>query len=208
MANKTLLRDWFLISVDTKDDANRNKGTADPTNVFSCRESTSRFLDIPDSAKFKGDIVITVEGVVRTFTLADGTVLDKSASNQDGKSADYERVMRKRVGQRRVVIRTRKPIASNITTKKTSYHTISFAFPKRTSVVAIQDALSELIPDTKKGESTSDIFPAFKLEGGGSYGILSKTAGETNPRATTNKSAAKNKLKAQGKDIIDEPSGN
>jgi hypothetical protein len=206
MANKTLGRDWFLISWETIDDANRNEADTDPTNVFSCRESTSRYLGIPEESKFKGNVIIKVEGVVRTFTLADGTVLDKSATNKDGKTADYERELTKRVGKRRVIIRTRKPIAVAAGAKK-KYHTISFAFPKRTPVVAIQDALSELIPDSKKKEGATDIFPSFKLEGGGSYGILSKAAGEASKRANTNKSASQNKLKAEGADIVDEPAG-
>lgn len=57
--------------------------------VFATRLSTHRFLDIPDSKIFVGDIEREAKGGIRTFTLADGTVLSQSKENSDGKVADY-----------------------------------------------------------------------------------------------------------------------
>ena len=197
MANQPLIRVWFPLFRKTDGDAGRVKD--DPYGVFSCRQSTQRFLDIPDSAVFTGDIYKTAKGGSRVFTLADGTVLSQSTENTDAKSADYQYVVRKRVGQRNVVIKTGKRIYPS-DPKKTQTYTISFAFPTWADINTISDALGEIIPEGKidKTPGNTEIYPYFTIKNGGSYGITSKSVATADTSAGTGQAQIEQLVQAQG----------
>ncbi|WP_138500963.1 hypothetical protein [Nostoc sp. PA-18-2419] len=200
MADKPLQHVFFPLYMDKP-----GTGTGEVKNkaygVFATRLSTVRFLDIPDSAIFTGNIERTAKGGTRVFTLADGTVLSQSKANSDGKNADYTFTIRKSVGQKRVVIRTGKRIYPS-DPKKTQTHTISFAFPKWATIPVISDALGELIPSGKISAdgtpSASEIFPYFTLPGGGTYGIVKKATADADNIASVSQSVLEQKIQADG----------
>ncbi|QKQ76457.1 hypothetical protein [Nostoc sp. TCL240-02] len=172
--------------------------------VFATRLSTHRFLDIPDSKIFVGDIEREAKGGIRTFTLADGTVLSQSKENSDGKVADYVYTVKKRIGQKRVIIRTGKRIYPS-DSKKTQVHTLSFAFPKWATIPVISDALGEFIPPAKIARdgtpSSTEIEPYYTIEKGGTYGIWQQTTAQSSIVAGTNVTELLNKIRADGGDI-------
>lgn len=174
--------------------------------VFAARLSTHRFLDIPDTSIFVGDIERTAKGGTRVMTLADGTVLTQSTENSDGKNADYVFRLKKRIGQRRVIIKTGKRIYPS-DPKKTQVHTISFAFPKWANIATISDALGELIPPGKisvdGSPNATEIQPYFTLPGGGTYGIQKQASATANNRAGSSRAGLKAKVEANGGSVVE-----
>lgn len=203
MANQTLKHVFFPLYLDKA--GNGTGAVRDKAyGVFACRQSTQRFLDIPDSAIFTGDIERTAKKGTRVFTLADGTVLAQSTENSDGQNAEYTFRLRKRIGQRNVLLKTGKRIYPS-DPKKPQTYTISFAFPAWATIPTISDALGELIPPGKLSVSAGDteIFPQFTIKGGGTYGILKQATAQADNKAGTSKAALKAKLQADGGNIAE-----
>ncbi|WP_445628421.1 hypothetical protein [Nostoc sp. DSM 114167] len=202
MANKSLGRVWFSLSRETTDDASRVND--DPVGLFSCRANVARFLDI-DKLGFTGTIYGKAREytTARNLTLADGTVLDKSAENTDGKNAGEPIALQRKVGGRSVIIKTGKKIGTKVAGKPQGYHSISFAFPTWATIRVIADSLGEIIPAGKisSDPGENEIQPTFKIAGGGSYGIMQKAAADTSTVANTSVNALKTKIKAKGGDV-------
>jgi hypothetical protein len=202
MANNTLGRLWFALIRETSEDGGRVR--KDPYGYFSCRENVGRFLDI-ESKIFTGTIYGKERNYTkeRSFVLADGTTLNKSAANSDGKNAGEPVAIQRKVGQRRVILRTGKVIGTVTAGKSPKYHTLSFAFPTWATIGTIADALGEIIPagKMKASPTATDIRPQFTIAGGGTYGIMSATAATARKKASTSKAELKAKVEAEGGEV-------
>jgi hypothetical protein len=190
MADKTLSRTYFPIFRKTNNDAKRS--IQDPFGYFSCRESTTRFLDLEEKAK----AVIystskTRKGYTKSVTLVDGTKLTSTDADTT-KITVVESQITLSVsarGSRSVIIKTGKKLPPREVDGKTiqkGYHTVSFRFPSWATIWTISDALGELIPSAKFDVSPSEtkIYPYFTVKGGRKYLIMSETAAEENTDAS------------------------
>lgn len=199
MADKPLGRAWYALFRETSDDASRVKD--DPYGYFSCRLNVARFLDI-ENKTFNGTIFGAPRKYTseRNLTLVDGTVLTKSEANSDGKNEGEPVAIRRSVGRRSVVIKTGKQIGTAQAGKPKKYHTISFAFPSWATIPVIAEALGELIPTgkIKTTPDATDIYPYFKIAGGGTYGIMQAAAATSSQEVSTASSTLKQKVTAKG----------
>ncbi|NEU76948.1 hypothetical protein PI95_031745 [Hassallia byssoidea VB512170] len=189
MPTASLGRTHFPISRKTSGDAQRS--IKDPFGYFSCRESTTRFLDLQDKAKTAG--YATAKGrkaYTKSTTLVDGTKL--TAANGGDTISVAESEITQSIGSRgsrTVIIKTGKKLPDkNVDgkTKSGGYHTISFRFPSWATVWVIADALGELIPAGKISvtPSSTEIYPYFTVKGGRKYMIMAEAAAEENSDAS------------------------
>lgn len=185
MATKSLDKKYFPIYRETTDDAGRV--LKDPIGVFSCRMSTARFLDI-DKLNYNFQVEVARKGGKRSLFLADGTQMTNSEANTDQARSDSTIILSSSPkGSKTVTIRTGKKIADTQrkTGKDSAYHTVSFRFPGWATIKVIADALGEIIPAGKLSSDPgeTEVKNQFKVKGGGTYFILSKTVAENQPDA-------------------------
>ena len=82
MADKPLGRTYFPLYRKTTGDATREN--PDPSGYFSCRESTTRFLELQEKAKnVISSTSKTKKSYTRSTTLADGTKLTPSVAGEN-----------------------------------------------------------------------------------------------------------------------------
>jgi hypothetical protein len=186
MADKPLGRSYFPIFRKTGSDAKRS--IKDPFGYFSCRASTTRFLELEDKAKTSlYSTSKTRQAYTKSITLVDGTKLTSTDSDTT-KITVVESQVAIPVGgrgSRTVIIKTGKKLPSRQVDGKTiqkGYHTVSFRFPSWATVWTISDSLGELIPSAKFDVSPSEtkIYPYFTVKGGRKYLIMSETEAEDN----------------------------
>ncbi|MBE9199084.1 MULTISPECIES: hypothetical protein [unclassified Nodularia (in: cyanobacteria)] len=174
MADKPLIFYSFLLEKQTDSDA--TKSNPDPLGFFYARASTVRFFDI--AALAQAAYKKTRKGYVRVNTLADGTNLSGGASiNVDAHPVTFSAKTRPQGGRRAILV-TGKATSSNIVTKKTNYHTVSFNFPQWADVFTISDVLGTLLPEAKvkNDPGANDVWPYFILGSGKKYPIMEKAA--------------------------------
>jgi hypothetical protein len=190
MPDKPLARTYFPIFRKTGSDAKRS--IQDPFGYFSCRESTTRFLELEEKAKTAlYSTSKTRKSYTKSVTLVDGTKLTST-----GADATMIAVVESQVaisissrGSRSVIIKTGKKLPSRQVDGKTiqkGYHTVSFRFPSWATIWTISDALGELIPSAKFDVSPSEtkVYPYFTVKGGRKYPIMSESAAEENTDAS------------------------
>jgi len=198
-------RVWFPLQRELK----KADGNGDKiyTGFFSCLDHVAKFLEIDDKAASKG--MITVEREYSSKRA--GTRVDNSTkqANDTSTKRKVQVILRRKVGKKRAIIRTRKVIAdtkvANEKAKKSATHEISFAFPNWATAMTISDALAEIIPDKKISSDSSNkdtIPPIFRIGNGGTYGIVSKEEAAKRKGATTSEKEIEQKLQSEGGDVV------
>ncbi|MCW5315632.1 hypothetical protein GTQ43_20825 [Nostoc sp. KVJ3] len=185
MASNALGRDYFAI-LRLQQEIKSGKEVK-PLGFFSCRSSTTRFLEL-QSKVAAADAIITFtrkKVIKRSTTLADGTTLTVSAADkaEGGSNTNIEAeavagVMRGlSKGSKSITLKTGKPITDGAA-RAGSYHTVSFRFPQFATNLIISNALGNLLNagTVSQAPSESQIFPYFISAGGKRYPIATSAA--------------------------------
>jgi hypothetical protein len=140
---------------------------------FSCELHVANFLDITALA---GQVVKrTVKGYEKTISKLGVTpVVNKTFT-----AKEVDRMCSVKPKAKTVMLTT------GAKTAKGTNRTLSLTFPSAMTIPQIAETLAETIPATKiqrgstSAPSVTEIYPKFKVKGGGTYAIPTKEAAET-----------------------------